>query len=127
MCNTPERKAQLSAMKKGVMNPFDGRNGAGENNINCKHWWFIKNGIHYRFKSLNKFVRENTHLFSGDELTEYKTEGRLSPVYQATVMLRNLHLLKKNGEPLIPSFTWHGWEIGEKWAEREYANERRIT
>jgi len=114
-----EYREKMSAAKKGMPLPIDGKNGAGTNNKNAKYWWFIKDGKHYRFKSLNKFVRDNKHLFTADELTEYKTEKRLAPIYRATVMLRNLHIVKKNGQPLVPSFTWHGWTIGEKWAEQE--------
>lgn len=113
-------RKNMSLAKTGVKQPYYSKVGAGPNNKNSKMWWFIKDGVHYRFKSLNRFVRENKHLFTEDELTEYKTESRPSPIYRATVMLRNLQLIKKNGEPAVPSCRWHGWTIGEKWEQGFY-------
>ncbi len=116
----PEYKSKMSTIKKGVAMPLESLSGASEKNKNAKDWWFIKDGRHYRFRSLNKFVRDNKHLFSAEELTEYKTEGRGAPIYRATVMLRNLHLIKKDGTPKVPSFEWNGWTIGEKWEQGFY-------
>ena len=118
--NKPSYKKHMAAIKTGIPMPIDATNGAGENNKNAKYWWFIKDGVHYKFKSLNRFVRENKHLFTEDELTEYKSENRVTPVYRATVMLRNLHLLNSKGEPMVPSLKWHGWTIGEKWEQGFY-------
>jgi hypothetical protein len=111
---TQEYRDRMSLVKSGVALPIDSKAGAGENNKNAKLWWFRKDGVNYRFKSLNKFVRDNKHLFSDEELTEYRSEKRAAPVYRATVMLRNLHLLKKDGTPLVPSNEWSGWTIGDK-------------
>ena len=116
----PEVRANMSKAKKGIAQPLDGKNAANENNKRAKNWWFIKDGIHYKFTSLNNFVRDNKELFTDDELNEYKTEGRAAKIYKATVMLRNLQLLKKNGDPMIPSCRWHGWTIGEKWEQGFY-------
>lgn len=110
----------MSAVKKGKPAPMDSRVGASEKNWRAKDWWFIKNQVHYKFRSLNKFVRDNKHLFTEDELTEYKNDGRLAPVYRATVMLRNLLLIKKNGVPAVPTHEWNGWTIGDKWAQGFY-------
>lgn len=122
---TPEYRAKISRALMGVPNPIDGLNGASETNHNCKDWWFIKRGKHYRFRSLNKFVRDNKHLFTDEELTEYRSEKRLAPIYRATVMLRQLHLLKKDGTPKVPSFVWNGWTIGEKWEQGFYKAESK--
>lgn len=116
----PEYIAQMSKIKKGVAMPLDSLAGASEKNRNAKDWWFIHNQVHYKFRSLNKFVRDNKHLFTEDELTEYKTEGRAAKVYRATVRLRQLLLLKKDGTPMIPNHEWHGWTIGDKWAQGFY-------
>lgn len=116
----PEYRSQMSKIKKGTVNPLRGKNGASETNINAKDWWFIHNQVHYKFRSLNKFVRDHKHLFSPEELTEYKTEGRAAKVYRATVMLRNLLLTKKDGTPRIPTHEWNGWTIGDKWEQGFY-------
>lgn len=118
--STETYREKMAAVKIGKPQPLDGLNGASENNIHAKDWWLIKNQVHYRFRSLSKFVRDNTHLFDADELTEYKTESRGAKVYRATVMLRRLLLLKKDGTPAIPTHEWHGWTIGEKWAQGFY-------
>lgn len=117
---TVEFREKMRKIKTGVPLPISSLVGASETNKNAKDWWFIKDGRHYRFRSLNKFVRDNNHLFTDDELTEYKTEKRCAPIYRATVMLRNLHLLKKDGTPKIPSHEWNGWTIGEKWEQGFY-------
>ena len=111
----PKYKLKMRMIKKGKAMPINSLVGASETNKNAKDWWFINRGVHYRFRSLNKFVRDNKHLFSDEELTEYKTEKRAAKIYRATIMLRNLHLLKKDGTPRIPSHEWNGWTIGEKW------------
>lgn len=116
----PEYRLQMSMVKKGTVNPLDGLNGASEKNKNAKDWWFIHNQVHYKFRSLNKFVRDHKHLFSDDELTEYKTEGRAAKVYRATIMLRNLLRVKKCGNPVVPNHEWNGWTIGEKWEQGFY-------
>jgi hypothetical protein len=115
-----EYRVQMSRVKKGTVNPLDGLNGASEKNKNAKDWWFIHNQVHYKFRSLNKFVRDHKHLFSDEELTEYKTEGRAAKVYRATVMLRKLLLVRKDGSPVIPTHEWNGWTIGEKWEQGFY-------
>ena len=115
----PKYKKNMSRTKKGVAQPIESRVGATEKHHRAKEWWFIKSGYHYKFRSLNKFVRDNKHLFTDEELTEYKTEKRAAPIYRATVMLRNLHLLKKDGTPVISNHEWNGWTIGEKWEDKK--------
>ena len=116
----PEYKQLMAKIKKGKALPLDGKNGASEKNKNAKDWWFIHNQVHYRFRSLNKFVRDHKHLFSDEDLTEYKSEGRAAKLYRATVMLRHLLLLKKDGTPRVPTHEWNGWTIGEKWEQGFY-------
>jgi len=118
--STIEYKDNMSKARSGIAMRIDSLRGASETNENAKDWWFIKRGVHYRFRSLNKFVRDNKDLFTDEELTEYKTENRAAPVYQATVRLRQLLLLKKDGKPIIPSYVWHGWTVGEKWEQGYY-------
>jgi len=113
-------KDKMRTIKKGVAMPVDSLSGASPSNKLAKDWWFIKNKVHYRFRSLNHFVRTNTHLFTKEELTEYKSEGRAAKIYRATVMLRNLHLLDKDGNPRVPRHEWNGWTIGEKWYQGYY-------
>lgn len=120
LTSKPEYREKMSRVKKGTVNPLDGLNGASEKNKNAKDWWFIHNQVHYKFRSLNKFVRDHKHLFSDEELTEYKTEGRAAKVYRATVMLRQLLLVKKDGSPVRPTHEWNGWTIGEKWEQGFY-------
>ncbi len=116
----PEYREKMSKVKTGKAYRLDAGNGASETNIRAKDWWLIHNQVHYKFRSLNKFVRDHKHLFSPDELTEYRSEGRAAKVYRATVMLRNLLLLKKDGSPKVPSHEWNGWTIGEKWEQGFY-------
>ena len=111
----PEYVENMRRIKTGKALSLDSLSGASEKNKNAKEWLFIHNKVHYAFKSLNKFVRDNKHLFSPEELTEYRSEKRTAPIYRATVMLRNLHLLKADGTPAIPSHEWNGWTIGEKY------------
>jgi hypothetical protein len=113
-------REQMSKIKSGTVFALDSLNGASEKNKNAKDWWFIHNQVNYKFRSLNKFVRDHKHLFSEDELTEYKTEGRAAKVYRATVMLRNLLRVKKDGSPVVPNHEWNGWTIGEKWEQGFY-------
>lgn len=116
----PEYRVHMSEVKSGKALRVDSLSGASESNKNAKDWWFIHNQVHYKFRSLNKFVRDHKHLFSDEELTEYKTEGRAAKVYRATVMLRNLLLVKKDGTPSVPNHEWNGWTIGEKWEQGFY-------
>ena len=120
-------RKKMSEVKKGVPMPLDSPNGASEKNKNAKDWWLIKNQIHYRFRSVSKFVRDNKHLFTEDELTEYKTESRPAKVYRATVMLRQLLLLKKDGTPVISNHEWAGWTIGDKWAQGFYEQKEKLN
>ena len=111
----PEYREAMRRIKTGKAMPLDSRSGASEKNKNAKAWLFIKNQTSYTFTNLNKFVRDNKHLFSLEDLTEYRSEKRVAPIYRATVMLRNLHLLKPDGTPVIPNHEWNGWTIGEKY------------
>lgn len=115
----PEYQEKMRRIKTGKAMRVDSLSGASETNKKCKEWLFIHNKISYAFTSLNKFVRDNKHLFSPDELTEYKSENRAAPIYRATVMLRNLHLLKADGTPAVPNHEWHGWTIGEKYEGKQ--------
>ncbi len=121
--STQKHREKMRRAKTGTPLAINSLSGASETNKFAKDWWFIKDGKHYRFRNLNKFVRDNKHLFTDDELTEYKTENRLAPVYRATTMLRNLLLVKKDGSPIIPSYNWNGWTIGEKWENGHYNTE----
>lgn len=115
----PEYRENMRRIKTGKAMRIDSLSGASAKNKHCKEWLFIHNKISYSFTSLNKFVRDNKHLFSPEELTEYKSENRAAPIYRATVMLRNLHLLKADGTPVIPSHEWNGWTIGEKYEGKQ--------
>ena len=118
-----EYRSAMSKTKKGISMPTNSLTGASETNKNAKDWWFIKDSVHYRFRSVSNFVRQNKHLFTDWELKEYTSEKRLAIVYRATIALRSLHLIKKNGRPVIPSHQWNGWTIGEKWDQGYYDNE----
>ena len=111
----PEYREKMRSIKTGKAMPLDSLSGASEKNKNAKAWLFIYNKVPYAFTNLNKFVRDNKHLFSLEDLTEYKSENRAAPIYRATVMLRNLHLLRADGTPVIPNHEWNGWTIGEKY------------
>ncbi len=106
-------KDKMSKVMTGIIRDINGGSGAGENNSHAKTWWIIKNKKHYKFKNLSKFVRDNKILFSEDELKEYNQKRRYNQCL-ASVMLRNLYVIKKDGTPLIPSQEWHGWTIVDK-------------
>lgn len=102
MDNVREACRKTGKAKLGIKNP-PGPSEAGPNNKFAKYW-VIKSpaGVILRGKNLCYLVRENSAMFSKDDL---KTSGGTVPV--AAKRLGALFLVKPDGKPVARS--WKGW------------------